>query len=144
MAFISADTIAKQYGNQCKKFSGPSDEFVIFGFSKGGEGRRKQINFNLGREIVKRARFLPSDRVDVLFDPTSRRGLIKRVAAGGWALSPLGKSPSALKEGELTRLSVKLTWREGMPKIAESEMCTNVAVTGIGIEFTFPKEAKFE
>jgi hypothetical protein len=93
------------------------------------------MRFSLSPEIIAKARFMPGDKVDILFDQDARAGLIKRTSIGGWSLS---QTPAS------QRFSIKLTWREGLPTIANTDGCTDVQVTDEGIIFKFPDGASFD
>lgn len=92
------------------------------------------VRFSLSKEVIKKARLLPGDKVDVLFDKENNAGLIRRTTSGGWALSKTKTSP---------RISVKFTWCPGLPTIASAGDCTDIQVTDEGIMFRFPEGTSF-
>jgi hypothetical protein len=94
------------------------------------------MRLSISQEIVKKARFMPGDRVDVLIDREARMVLIKRVTSGGWALSYRTKSNE--------RAMVQISWSIGLPSVSQAAPCSEVKVTEDGIIFKLPDCAVFD
>jgi hypothetical protein len=98
---------------------------------------RSALVFAVYPDLMKQARWQANDRIDVLFDAEDRTGLLKRVTAGGYALTPRGEKVGAAHQ-------VKFTWYEGMPFIEEGAEVTDYSLTDEGVLFTFPEGTTFE
>ena len=90
------------------------------------------LRFGLSDELLKEARFIAGDRVDVLLDVEARLGLIRRTLQGGWKIS-----------GSKAKKVVQMTWTEGLPSVPTTSACESVTVTDEGIMFELPKTAQF-
>lgn len=103
---------------------------------KGHAASEFSMRLSISQEIIKKARFMPGDRVDVLIDREARMVLIKRVTSGGWALSYRTKSNE--------RAMVQISWSIGLPSVSQSTPCSEVKVTEDGIIFKLPDCAVFD
>lgn len=140
MAFISAQKLLEECGRPASNRSRASSEISFAtDITRTHSGKNPDpiysVRFSLSQEIIKKARFMPGDKVDILFDPERNAGLIKRTSSGGWALSQTNSSP---------RIAIKFTWRPGLPTIANTAGCTEVQVTDEGIMFRFPEGTMFD
>lgn len=140
MAFISISSLTNHTG--VRKGRNPNGtNGLLFSIDKAGKNsERSSIRFRIGTDLVKEYRLIAGDRVDVLFDPVDKTGLIKRVASGGWAVGTSFKSKDKNKVAPLT---VKLMHKDGMPWIDASDDCSSVCVTHEGILFSFPAKTIF-
>jgi len=139
MAFLSAVEIHKEHGTirPGRRSSGAELRFATDKGGKSAAGIEAfYARFTLSKELMEAARLIKGDRVNILFDPDEGRGIIIRVGASepGWSLS--GPKTS-------TKITLSLTWREGIPSIASTGCCTDVKVTRSGIEFKFPFDTSF-
>lgn len=140
MAFVSAQKLLDECGSPSGRRGRAGGSDVKFATDITRKHGNKDpspiysVRFSLSAEIMKKARFMPGDKVDVLFDPENNAGLIQRTTSGGWSLSQTSTSP---------RISIKLTWRPGLPTIASTGCCTDIQVVDEGIMFRFPEATSF-
>ena len=146
MAFVSAFSEAQQNGR-----SGVSSEKLrihgkrLFfrsaksGKRKDGTERMPQLIFVISADLMKEARLIFGDRIDVLFDKEARLGLIKRMSGndgGGWKLTPNG--------GNSKHGSVSISHRNAFPLPPKCGVeCENVSVNDEGVLFIFPESVVF-
>lgn len=90
---------------------------------------------SISTSIAKKARFMLGDKVELLFDPEKRIGLLKRTNDGGWSLTSGGKDIKS-------RMYFKIQFVVGMPSVKQNTGCPS-EVTPEGIEFIFPDEVSF-
>jgi len=139
MAFISTMTLTGRNG--FTKRASLAD--VVFATDLRGNKSRNSsyhaLRISISVKIAKEARIMNGDKVDLMFDreSTPQRGLIKRVAAGGWAMTASSKN---LKN---SRLVTRVVLVDGMPTILNSSDC-NAIVTEEGILFDLPANCSFE
>jgi hypothetical protein len=131
-------SIADLCENRKSHFGRPtySKDDVVFAtdYSGSKHGERYAMRVSIPVAVAKRARIIPGDRVDVLFDKDSREGLVKRVNSGGWKLCETGKGGS--------RLYVKVSFVHGMPSVVSPVSCL-CEVTDDGILFMLPDDVMF-
>ena len=140
MTFVSAQKLIEECGRPAGRRGSAGGSDVKFATDITRKHGKKDpspihsVRFSLSEEIIKKARFMPGDKVDVLFDKENNAGLIRRTTSGGWTLSQTTTSP---------RISIKFTWCPGLPTIASTGDCTNIQVTDEGITFRFPEGTSF-
>lgn len=134
MAFKSASEITKRVQRV-----GPSGEDLTMTTdtqaTKSNGERSYSLRFGVSMALLKEARIMEGDRVDLLFDEEARLGLIKRVTAGGWAVGRRTSTSS--------KITIQLTWAEGLPSVSGPSACESVSVTDEGILFVLPTGAQF-
>lgn len=141
MSFISALELNKKYGATRGTGRATSNDDVVIATDKSVAKTGQvvySLRFSLSAKLIKEARFIEGDKVDVLFDLESdpKRILIVRSLNGGWSLyKNTKKNPDA-------RFNVKITYRPEMPSFAES-IATNAVVAAEGILFDIPTTAVF-
>jgi NMD protein affecting ribosome stability and mRNA decay len=141
MTFISAIEISNKYGSSGKRGSKISVHDIRIATDKSTNKKTSQTMYSLritvSSDIIKAARFIEGDKVDVLFDleSTPKRILIVRSLKEGWTLIKSNK-------GEDSRYGFKITHRPEMPSFAEAVDCDAV-VTPEGILFDIPSTAVF-
>jgi hypothetical protein len=142
--FIScADVVSKTGGRKGKRGRYTKNYDMAFSSSVAGKDKgltRRQIVFYISGHILKQARIMIGDQIDVLFDPLDKTGLIKRVTQGGYTLSSTKKykDPAIPSRGRIS-----ITHVPSLPFINELVTCSAVSVTDEGILFQFPKETIF-
>lgn len=140
MKFVSAQKMIEEHGRPTSTRARSSRADVKFATDITRSHRCRSpspiysVRFSLSKEVIKKARFMPGDKVDVLFDKENSAGLIRRTTSGGWTLSQTTTSP---------RISIKFTWCPGLPTIASTGDCTDIQVTDEGIMFRFPEGTSF-
>jgi len=142
MSFISALEINKKYGCGSGRGRGRiySDHDIYLATDK-SVAKTNQIvyslRFSVSQKLIKEARFIHGDKVDVLFDFESnpKRILIVRSLVGGWSLYANSKTKNA-------RFNFKITHRPELPSFTESTP-TSAVVTSEGILFDIPPTAIF-
>ena len=109
---------------------------LVFTTDASSSGRRA-VRFTLGELLLKKARIINGDKVEVLFDPNDKTGLIRRTdkASVAWSISVRGTNKKSA--------DVRITWFPGMPSIAAAAQCESVTVGDEGILFAFPKATTF-
>lgn len=137
MGFISADEFFKSQRSKCGNAVNRHSEDITFATNRTGykdKTNTYSMAIGISQSIAKLARIIPGDRVDILFDPEQRIGLIKRVNSGGWKLSGNPKGNS--------RLYFRVPWHQGMPSAKSTVGCLSEIVAD-GIQFIFPDEISF-
>lgn len=142
MSFISALELNKKYSKRggTGRASQMDDVMIATDKSVDKYGTLKySLRFSIAEKIIKEARFIEGDKVDILFDLESspKRILIVRSLQGGWSLYRNG-GKSSVK----SRFNVKITYRPEMPSFATSTP-TNAVVAAEGILFDIPPTAVF-
>jgi len=141
MTFISAIEISKKYGHSNRRGVAVSRSDIRIGTDKSTVKKTNQITYSLrisiSNDIIKQARFIDGDKVDVLFDleSTPKRMLITRSLKDGWTLIANGKTKDS-------RFGFKITHRPEMPSFFEGVDCDAV-VTSEGILFDIPSVAVY-
>lgn len=140
MTFISALELNKKYGIRGVRGRAASDHDVNLATDKSTAKTGQvvySLRFSISAKLIKEARFIEGDKVDVLFDFESspKRVLIVRSLAGGWSLYSNNKSKDA-------RFNFKITQRPELPSFEESTP-TKAVVTSEGILFDIPETAIF-
>jgi hypothetical protein len=140
MSFVSALELSKTYSRKGGRGRVHSDHDVALATDK-SVAKTGQIvyslRFSISAKLIKEARFIEGDKVDVLFDFESspKRVLIVRSLAGGWSLYNNNKNKNS-------RFNFKITYRPEMPSFEESTP-TKAVVTSEGILFDIPPTAIF-
>jgi hypothetical protein len=145
MTFISINDIADKSAKSSRRGPKPvSKDSVLFSSCKQNGKTKKgiSISFRISALLMKKSRFIFGDRLDVLFDPSDRTGLIRRVKEGGYKLCVHGGSKNVADTTNKSGV-VKMTHFHGMPSISTSAECENVSVDGEGILFRFPEATTF-
>lgn len=134
MAFISISKLRnKHYSPRQVSSSRPSDltfSTYIGGTSKAGI-RKYYLVIVVGAELLKKARFMIKDKVDVLFDPEDGCGLIKRTMDGTLNINATSKNKPP--NGKIV-----VTLSDGMPYVKTSKLCDSVEINEEGILFRIP------
>lgn len=138
MTFISVSEYARKNGVTLRSGLRVNGDVVISHYSAGkprGKEKRERSNLvmRLSKQITKESRWVAGDRIDILFDPETRRGLLQRVGDGGCKLIAASKNS----------FSIQCTWYPGMPTVPRSMACKNAKVTDEGILFDLPDDAAF-
>lgn len=140
MSFISALELSKKYTNKGGRGRVHSDHDIAMATDK-SVAKTGQIvyslRFSISAKLIKEARFIEGDKVDVLFDFESspKRVLIVRSLAGGWTLYNNNKNKDS-------RYNFKITYRPELPSFEQSTP-TKAVVTSEGILFDIPPTAIF-
>lgn len=133
MGFLSAESFRGRSG----RYRLSRNDSVIFSenmSSKTKDGtQRTCIRLRIGPSIIKEAGWQAGDRMDLLFDPCDRIGLLRAVESGGYALF----------KGSDSVYVTQATWYPGMPSIKTAGECGDVRVTSDGLMFVFPDETSF-
>lgn len=140
MSFISAIEMSKNYGARNGRGRVSADQDVCMSTDKSVQKTgviTYSLRFSISAKIIKEARFIEGDKVDVLFDFESspKRVLVVRSLSGGWRLYPNGKAKNS-------RFNFKITHRPEMPSF-ENSTPTKAVVTSEGILFDIPTTAIF-
>lgn len=140
MSFISALELNKKYAKRGGRGRIVIDYDVSLATDKSTAKTGQvvySLRFSISPRIIKEARFIEGDKVDVLFDLESspKRILIVRSLNGGWSLYSNAQSKNA-------RFSFKITHRPEYPSFFESTP-TNAVVTAEGILLDIPNTANF-
>lgn len=96
-------------------------------------GEFTSANFIIGSDLMKKMRWQFGDRINVLRDPESQLGLLKRTLNGGRKLT---KAAS----GNYGRVYIAINHH--FPVVDSLTTLENVTVTEEGILFCWPQEAK--
>lgn len=142
MSFISALELNKKYTKRGGTGRASVKDDVIIATDKSVQ-KTGQVNyslrFSISEKIIKEARFIEGDKVDILFDVESspKRILIVRSLQGGWSLYRNG-----VKDSQNARYNVKITYRPEMPSFTQST-ATNAVVAAEGILFDIPPTAVY-
>jgi len=139
--FESISSIAKENGGGSGRNSSQNLTDVVLHKSV-CKTTKAQLSFVIGSELALEARFIPGDRVDILFDRINRKGLIRRVTDGGYKLIPRSQPRKGGKATSKTTLVTKLTQYAGMPDIDKATAMNDSHVTTEGIEFVFPEDVQ--
>jgi len=91
--------------------------------------------FYIGNDIMKKARVMIGDYVDILISDCGNHGLIKRVTDGG---RKIGKNGS--NKRNCGRVAIKKT--DDMPLVKTNTVIDNVVINDDGILFDWPKAGK--
>jgi hypothetical protein len=140
MSFISALELNKKYGVKNGRGRSLTNHDIALATDK-SVCKTGQIvyslRFSISAKLVKEARFIEGDKVDVLFDFESspKRVLVVRSLAGGWSLYNNNKNKDS-------RFNFKITYRPEMPSF-ETSTPTKAVVTSEGILFDIPPTAIF-
>lgn len=152
MAFVSLSNISessRKFGNYRRggRHRDANSKFVVIGTGTGGKDKkgvlRKAFVIRLSKALAKEARILHGDRVDFLFDPEAKVGLLKRINKGGFAASATGKRADTINPGEYYCVTIKATYFPGMPLLDGYRECETAVVTDEGILFDLPPEVTF-
>ena len=140
MSFISAIQLSKNYNTRNGRPRVAVDEDVYMATDKSVQKTGQivySLRFSISEKLIKEARFIEGDKVDVLFDFESnpKRVLIVRSLTGGWTLYRNGKNANS-------RYNFKIVHRPEMPSFTESTP-TKAVVTSEGILFDVPTTAIF-
>lgn len=140
MSFISAIELSKNYGGRNGRGRVSVDQDVCMSTDKSVAKTGQvvySLRFSISPKLIKEARFIEGDKVDVLFDFESnpKRVLVVRSLHGGWSLYSNGKNANS-------RFNFKITHRPEMPSFTEST-ATKAVVTSEGILFDVPPTAIF-
>ena len=139
MTFISALEISSKYGHSNRRGIAISKSDIRIGTDKSTVKKTNQVTYSLrisiSKDIIKAARFIEGDKLDVLFDleSTPKRMLIVRSIKDGWTLIANSKTKDS-------RYGFKITHRPEMPSFYEGVDCDAV-VTSEGILFDIPSVA---
>ncbi len=98
-----------------------------------------QFRVSIHLSLIKQLRWMPGDRMDLLVNPRTRQILVRRIPAGGWALSNLNA-----KDKSRTKLYAKFPHSPGMPSVRHSTPCHNVTVTDEGLLIDVPECAQWD
>ena len=140
MSFISALELSKKYTKKGGRGRVHSDQDVALATDK-SVAKTGQIvyslRFSISAKLIKEARFIEGDKVDVLFDFESspKRVLVVRSLSGGWSLYNNNKNKNS-------RFNFKITHRPELPSFEESTP-TKAVVTSEGILLDIPPTAIF-
>lgn len=115
-----------------------NDKNLLFSMTKSAKSKRQQLVVRISKELCIQARYIPSDRLDILIDRDSRIGIIKRVKEGGYAASAAGILKKNIKE-KYYSVCLKITWANGMPRPSKSTYIEDVEVKPEGIYFSIPE-----
>ena len=107
------------------------------------KGRSSRIVFRLSKDLCAKAKILPSERLEVFFDPTSRKGEIRRTNVDGYAMATPGIRATERVAGQHYPSAVTITHYKGMPKIDGQAVCVVNRASATRISFTFPDNTKF-
>jgi hypothetical protein len=151
MTFISASYIAetKRAGSGGRsKGTKRNAELLTVSSNLGAKSlvsgfQRRQITVRITEQLAKKARILPGDRLDLLFDKEANLGLIKRVVTGGYSATAAGVHQDKIVSGRFYNVVIKATHYEGMPMFPKSTDCENVTITDEGILFTMPSDTEY-
>jgi hypothetical protein len=140
MSFISALELNKKYTNKGGRGRSLSDADISLATDKSVQKTGQvtySLRFSISPKLMKEARFIEGDKVDVLFDFASspKRALIVRSLAGGWTLYNNNKNKNS-------RFNFKITHRPELPSF-ENSTDANAVVTSEGILFDIPTTAIF-
>ena len=140
MSFFSALELNKKYSNKGGRGRALLTTDITLATDKSVQKTGQVTHssrFSIAPKLMKEARFIEGDKVDVLFDfeSTPKRALIVRSLAGGWTLYNNSKNKD-------TRFNFKITHRPELPSFAESTE-TKAVVTSEGILFDIPPTAIF-
>ena len=102
--------------------------------NKPGTKKRTSLRIRVSSGVLKQARWVIGDRIEMLFDPEAGLGLLRRVSVGGNALCGRSKSSGA---------TLTTSWYEGMPSVFPSAACQNVVVDEEGVLFQLPGDVSF-
>lgn len=142
MSFISAIELNKKYSKGGRTGRASAKDDVILATDKSVQKTGQvsySLRFSIAERLVKEARFIHGDKVDILFDIDSdpKRILIVRSLHGGWTLYRNGGENS-----KNARFNIKITYRPEMPSFANSTP-TSAVVAAEGILFDIPPTAVF-
>lgn len=133
--------VAEKQGNANRRGNRGGDitkrlGYSYFSQSKTGAGRKySQVAFYIGRELMKSARFMLGDRLDILYDSDSGLGLIKRMPNN----SVRGNKLSGSKSNACGTFQVS-SFYGPFPETPNGVISLeNVSVDNEGILFTWPK-----
>ena len=136
-SFLSFGELSKKYSKRVGgKISNAPNRItykVIRSKNKEGKERSPQILIVIGEFYMQEANFIKGDRIDILFSPEDRMGIIKRVSND----VPNLKICAETKNGERGRIHG--TWRPGMPYYEHSVMLTGIECTRGELMFDFPE-----
>ena len=138
--FMSASELAGQFGSRRTGARARKAAQLVFTTTTTGSTNGKTrvaLVFAIYPDLMKQARWQANDRIDVLFNAAEGTGLLKRITAGGYALTPRGEKAGAAHQ-------VKFTWYEGMPFIDRAAEIAQYTLTDEGVLFTFPEGTTFE
>lgn len=140
MSFFSALELNKKYSTRGGRGRSLSDTDISLATDKSVQKTGQvsySLRFSISPKLMKEARFIEGDKVDVLFDFESspKRALIVRSLHGGWTLYNNSKNKD-------TRFNFKITHRPELPSFEESTD-TKAVVTSEGILFDIPTTAIF-
>ena len=140
MSFISALELSKKYSTKGGRGRSVVDHDVCMATDKSVAKTGQvvfSLRFSISAKLIKEARFIEGDKVDVLFDLESnpKRVLVVRSLSGGWSLYCNKKSKNS-------RFNFKITHRPELPSFEEST-ATKAVVTSEGILFDIPPTAIF-
>lgn len=137
MGYISFSEVARNHG-MATRHSGPgSPVHLLLTCTAESRHHKARLRFTVKESLVKKARWQPGDRVDVLWDPEAKMGLMKRVKDGGFALS----FKKDKKTGEYEPSGqVQFVYRSemGMPFVPGTHPIVQADVTDEGIMFELP------
>ena len=140
MTFISALALNKNYSKRGGRGRCTADFDISLSTDKSAAKTGQitySLRFSISPRLIKEARFIEGDKVDVLFDFESipKRVLIVRSLTNGWSLY-------SNTESKNSRFNFKITHRPEYPSFQESTP-TNAVVTAEGILFDIPNTAIF-
>lgn len=140
MSFISALEINKKYAKKGGRGRVHAEQDVALATDKSVAKTGQvvySLRFSISAKLIKEARFIEGDKVDVLFDFESspKRVLVVRSLAGGWSLYNNNKNKDS-------RFNFKITHRPELPSFEQSTP-TKAVVTSEGILFDIPPTAIF-
>jgi len=140
MSFFSALELNKKYSNKGGRGRAVSNTDITLATDKSVQKTGQvsySLRFSISPKLMKEARFIEGDKVDVLFDfaSTPKRALIVRSLHGGWSLYNNNKNKDS-------RYNFKITHRPELPSFKESTEAKAV-VTSEGILFDIPSTAVF-
>jgi hypothetical protein len=140
MSFISALELNKKYTNKGGRGRIVSNSDISLSTDKSVQKTGQvaySLRFSISPKLMKEARFIEGDKVDILFDFESspKRALIVRSLAGGWTLYNNNKNKNS-------RFNFKITHRPELPSFEQSTDA-NAVVTSEGILFDIPPTAIF-
>ena len=112
-----------------RKYWRGRDDTIAFSerHQKGGE---TYLAFSIGPNIVDSASFINGDKVDILWDPEDRMGIIRRDNSIG----------RMLKVSQSGRARIVLKWSEGMPRPRDGKLThiKDIQVKNGELMFDFP------
>ncbi len=135
--FKSLGTIAKA-GRKSSRVGLTSKNGIVLSIHKGYKGNQT-LAFLIGTDLLRKARFMEGDRIDVLYNPITNEGRIILAEDGDGYMVPRTTN----KNKEETSKTVGMTIRDGMPSLEKyPDVCSDVSAVLNRIDFTFPEQCE--